>query len=70
MRIVGTAIGGILGIVVWEISRGNPYGLAVLMFFVLCVLYHVLMYKPVLRMVAILTIVTLLLASISQKTSA
>ena len=63
MRTLGTAAGGVLGIVVWEITQGNPYGIGVVMFVVVGLVYHVLIYKPSLRVFCILTNVTMLLVT-------
>ncbi|KAI8355533.1 hypothetical protein BD560DRAFT_335853 [Blakeslea trispora] len=61
LRVIGTVLGGVLGIIVWEIARGNPYGLVVLTFFVMMPLYYVFFTSQILKMVAIMTQLTLLL---------
>lgn len=61
MRVVGTVAGGVLAIVVWEISRGNPYGLGVLIFVMATFFYYILIYKPLLRTLAIMTLITMVL---------
>lgn len=61
MRVVGTVAGGVLAIVVWEISRGNPYGLGVLIFVMATLFYYILIYKPLLRTLAIMTLITMVL---------
>lgn len=64
MRLLGTVAGGVLGIVVWEIAQGNPYGLAVVLFIAYAILYYILMTNPNTRMFCILTVVTLTLVSL------
>ncbi|KAI8877640.1 hypothetical protein K501DRAFT_260071 [Backusella circina FSU 941] len=61
LRVAGTIMGGVLGIIVWEITRGNPYGLVILTFFLLMPLYYLFFTSQVLNIVAIMTKVTLLL---------
>lgn len=61
MRVLGTILGGVLGIIVWEIVRGNPYGLVILTFFVMWPLYYVFFTRQIVAMVAIMTQITLLL---------
>jgi hypothetical protein len=62
--VAGTVLGGVLGIIVWEITRGNPYGLAILTFFLMIPLYYLFFTSQVLNIVAIMTKVTLLLVNI------
>ncbi|KAI8086522.1 uncharacterized protein BX664DRAFT_159289 [Halteromyces radiatus] len=67
LRFVGTVIGGVLGIVVWEISRGNPYGLSVLCF--VCFMffqYAFLFGPPYMRPLHMVAIVTLVLVTIYE----
>ncbi|KAI9253395.1 hypothetical protein BDA99DRAFT_519655 [Phascolomyces articulosus] len=66
MKTLGTIAGGVLGIVVWEITQGNPYGIGGVLFVVLAILYYQLMYRPTLRMFCVLTIITLLLVVIYE----
>ncbi|GAA5816474.1 hypothetical protein MFLAVUS_010003 [Mucor flavus] len=40
LRVAGTALGGVLGIIVWKIVDGNPYGLVALTFVVICYEYQ------------------------------
>ncbi|KAI7892507.1 uncharacterized protein EV154DRAFT_441374 [Mucor mucedo] len=61
LRILGTVLGGVAGIIIWEITRGNPYGLVILTFFVMWPLYYVFFTNQVLNIVAIMTQVTLML---------
>ncbi|KAI9251490.1 hypothetical protein BDA99DRAFT_563757 [Phascolomyces articulosus] len=61
MRVLGTVCGGVLGIVVWEIAQGNPYGLAVVTTVVAIFCYYCLLYKAPLRMLAIMTLITLVM---------
>lgn len=61
LRVGGTVLGGVLGIVVWEIVRGNPYGLVILMFFIMWPLYYIFFTSQIINMVAIMTQITLLL---------
>ncbi|KAI9495016.1 hypothetical protein BDB00DRAFT_815490 [Zychaea mexicana] len=66
MKTLGTAAGGVLGIVVWEISQGNPYGLGIVMYVVLVIVYYNMMYRPTLRVFCIVTIITMLLVIIYE----
>ncbi|KAI9313113.1 hypothetical protein BX666DRAFT_1864935 [Dichotomocladium elegans] len=61
MRILGTAAGGIGSIVVWEISRGNPYGLAVVLFVYFMLVYYIFVHIPAIRMFAVIATVTAVL---------
>ncbi|KAI9025841.1 hypothetical protein CLU79DRAFT_66381 [Phycomyces nitens] len=61
LKIIGTILGGILGIVIWEITQGNPYGLVVVCFIVFLPLYHIFFYGSTLRIVALMTKVTMIL---------
>ncbi|KAG0182910.1 hypothetical protein DFQ28_003639 [Apophysomyces sp. BC1034] len=63
VRVAGTIVGGVLGIVAWEISRGNPYGLAVVLFVIILVCYHVFFYSRTYKVVALMTKVTMILVS-------
>lgn len=67
LRILGTVLGGVAGIIIWEITRGNPYGLVILTFFVMWPLYYVFFTNQVLNIVAIMTQVTLMLVSDRRK---
>ncbi|KAI8378396.1 Fusaric acid resistance protein-like-domain-containing protein [Blakeslea trispora] len=60
-RLLGSMIGAVLGIIVWEISRGNPYGLAVICFVVFLPLYHVFFFVQRYRVMALMSKVTMLL---------
>jgi hypothetical protein len=64
---MGTIAGGVLGIIVWEIARGNPYGLAVLTFFVMWPLYYIFFTSPIFNITAIMTQVTMMLVSNGRK---
>ncbi|KAI8639572.1 hypothetical protein BD408DRAFT_349684 [Parasitella parasitica] len=68
LRVVGTVLGGVAGIIVWEITRGNPYGLSVLMFFVMMPLYYVFFTSQIMNIVAIMTQITLILVVIMEYT--
>ncbi|OAC98006.1 hypothetical protein MUCCIDRAFT_116091 [Mucor lusitanicus CBS 277.49] len=68
LRVLGTVLGGVAGIVVWEITRGNPYGLSVLMFFVMMPLYYVFFTSQIMNIVAIMTQITLILVVIMEYT--
>ncbi|KAI9485026.1 hypothetical protein BDB00DRAFT_890672 [Zychaea mexicana] len=61
MRVLGTACGGVLAIVVWEIAQGNPYGLAVVTFVVAILFYYCLLYVAPLRMLAIMSLITMVM---------
>lgn len=64
---MGTVLGGVLGIIVWEIARGNPYGVVILTFFVMMPLYLVFFTSQIFNIVAIMTQITLLLVTIGKK---
>ncbi|KAI7860547.1 hypothetical protein BDC45DRAFT_543175 [Circinella umbellata] len=66
MKTLGTIAGGILGIVVWEITQGNPYGIGVVMYVALVIIYYNLMYRPAARIFCIVTIITLILVVIYE----
>lgn len=68
LRVLGTVLGGVAGIVVWEITRGNPYGLSVLMFFAMMPLYYVFFTSQIMNIVAIMTQITLILVVIMEYT--
>lgn len=60
LRLIGTIIGGVLGIVIWEISRGNPYGISVLCFVCFLFLQYSFFYGPMYaKPISILVTVTL-----------
>ncbi|KAI7853113.1 hypothetical protein BDC45DRAFT_464852 [Circinella umbellata] len=61
MRVLGTVFGGVVAIAVWEISRGNPYGLAAASTVVAILFYYCLLYKAPLRMLAIMSLITMML---------
>ncbi|KAI8080209.1 uncharacterized protein B0P05DRAFT_540434 [Gilbertella persicaria] len=61
LRVMGTVLGGVVGIIVWEITRGNPYGIVVLTFFVMMPLYFIFFTSQVFNVVALMTQMTLLL---------
>ncbi|KAL0073866.1 hypothetical protein F4703DRAFT_1781432 [Phycomyces blakesleeanus] len=61
LKVIGTILGGVFGIVVWEITQGNPYALVVVCFIVFLPLYHVFFYGNTLRIVALMIKVTMLL---------
>ncbi|KAI8973359.1 Fusaric acid resistance protein-like-domain-containing protein [Mycotypha africana] len=65
-RVLGSIIGSILGIVVWEICRGNPYGMAVVCFIVFLPLYHVFFFIPKYRVASLMSTVTMLLVLIYE----
>lgn len=48
---------------VWEMTRANPYGMAVVLFVGFVLLYHVFVSKPMYRVVPMLTAVTMMLVS-------
>ena len=61
MRVCGSIFGCIAGIVIWEIARGNPYGIAVMSFVFFVPLYYVFFFKPLWKVATFLAKVTLLL---------
>lgn len=61
LRVIGTVAGGVLGIIVWEITRGNPYGLAVLMFILMIPLYYLFFTNKMLSPLVIMIQVTCIL---------
>ncbi|GAN01233.1 hypothetical protein MAM1_0005c00665 [Mucor ambiguus] len=68
LRVLGTVLGGVAGIVVWEITRGNPYGLSVLMFIVMMPLYYIFFTNQIMNIVAIMTQITLILVVVMEYT--
>ncbi|KAG0167527.1 hypothetical protein DFQ30_005988 [Apophysomyces sp. BC1015] len=66
LRVIGTIIGAVLGMIVWEITRGNPYGLAVLSFFLFIPHYHVFFFTQNYKVVALMSKVTLILVFIYE----
>lgn len=60
-RVLGSIIGSVAGIVVWEICQGNPYGLAVVCFICFLPQYHVFFFVPKYRVAALMTTITMLL---------
>ncbi|KAI9474121.1 MAG: hypothetical protein EXX96DRAFT_487378, partial [Benjaminiella poitrasii] len=54
-------IGAVLGIVVWEMCRGNPYGMAVVCFVLLIPLNYVFFFIPKYRVVALMSKITMIL---------
>lgn len=63
MRVLGTVFGGILGIVTWEMTRGNPYGICAVCFVVYSLIYPTFLSKPQTRVMIILTVITHVLVS-------
>ncbi|KAI9486242.1 MAG: hypothetical protein EXX96DRAFT_516153 [Benjaminiella poitrasii] len=61
LRVIGTVLGGVLGIIVWEITRGNPYGLSVLLFIVMIPLYYIFFTNQLFKIVAIMSQVTMIM---------
>ncbi|RCH92303.1 hypothetical protein CU097_001626 [Rhizopus azygosporus] len=61
LRVIGTVAGGVLGIIVWEITRGNPYGLAVLMFILMMPLYYLFFTNKMLSPLVIMIQITCIL---------
>ncbi|CEP06984.1 hypothetical protein [Parasitella parasitica] len=68
LRVLGTILGGVAGIIVWEITRGNPYGLSALMFFVMMPLYYIFFTSQIMNIVAIMTQITLILVVVMEYT--
>ncbi|CAO3608821.1 unnamed protein product [Cunninghamella blakesleeana] len=67
LRVAGTIIGGILGIIVWEITRGNPYGISVVCFFIFVYFKYQLFFGPAfMKPVSFLTNVTMMLVIIYE----
>ncbi|KAI8084668.1 uncharacterized protein BX664DRAFT_366267 [Halteromyces radiatus] len=60
-RVLGSVVGAVLGIVVWEITRGNPYGLAVLCFALFIPLYHIFFFSAMYRIVGLMGKITMVL---------
>ncbi|KAF7723004.1 hypothetical protein EC973_002420 [Apophysomyces ossiformis] len=65
-RVAGSIAGGILGIVAWEISRGNPYGLAIVLLIIILYCYHVFLFSPTYKPVALMTKVTMILVALYE----
>ena len=66
MRVLGTVCGGVVAIIVWEIAQGNPYGLAVVSTIVAIIFYYCLLYKAPLRMLAIMSLITMVMVCITS----
>ncbi|CAO3597555.1 unnamed protein product [Absidia cylindrospora] len=60
-RVLGSVVGAVLGIVVWEITRGNPYGLGVVCFILFIPLYHVFFFSAVYRVAGLMGKITMIL---------
>lgn len=60
-RVAGSVIGSVAGIVVWEITQGNAYALAVVCFICFLPLYHVFFFVPKYRVGSLMTTITLVL---------
>ncbi|GAA5810350.1 hypothetical protein MFLAVUS_003771 [Mucor flavus] len=55
--LLGTVIGAVLSIIVWEIARGNPYGIAVLTFFAVFIPFeYLLIVSRIYEFLAIMTL--------------
>ncbi|KAG1470552.1 hypothetical protein G6F56_002620 [Rhizopus delemar] len=65
-RVFGSVLGAVLGIVVWEITRGNPYGLAVLLFFVFLPMYYIFFFVTKYRVAVLMGKVTMLLVIVYE----
>jgi hypothetical protein len=65
-RIIGSVVGAVLGIVVWEITRGNPYGIAVVCFVLFLPAYYVFFFKAKYRVIALMGKITMLLCLIYE----
>ncbi|KAF7725934.1 hypothetical protein EC973_009171 [Apophysomyces ossiformis] len=61
MRLLGTVIGAVLGIIVWEITRGNPYGFSVLCFVLFIPHYHVFFFTQHYKVVSLMSKITMVL---------
>ncbi|KAI8339494.1 hypothetical protein BC941DRAFT_420641 [Chlamydoabsidia padenii] len=60
-RVLGSVVGAVMGIVVWEITRGNPYGLGVLCFVLFIPYYHVFFFSPIYRVASLMGKITMIL---------
>ncbi|KAI8073135.1 hypothetical protein BC940DRAFT_290632 [Gongronella butleri] len=66
VRVLGSVIGAILGIVVWEICQGNPYALTIVSFLVFIPHYHIFFFNPVYRVASLMSKVTMVLVVIYE----
>lgn len=62
----GTVFGGVLGIIVWKIVDGNPYGVVALTFVVMWPLYYFFFTGEATKILIIMTQITLLLVRIEN----
>lgn len=68
--LLGTVIGAVLSIIVWEIARGNPYGIAVLTFFAVFIPFeYLLMVSNIYDFLAIMTLFAYLMVNNNKKKS-
>ncbi|CEJ05363.1 hypothetical protein RMCBS344292_19306 [Rhizopus microsporus] len=65
-RVIGSIVGAVLGIIVWEITRGNPYGLAVLSFVIFLPLYYIFFFVAKFRVAALMSKITMILVIIYE----
>ncbi|KAI8874930.1 hypothetical protein K501DRAFT_299570 [Backusella circina FSU 941] len=65
-RVIGSVVGAVLGIVVWEITRGNPYGIAVVCFVLFLPAYYVFFFRAKYRVIALMGKITMLLCLIYE----
>ncbi|ORX50433.1 hypothetical protein DM01DRAFT_1094193 [Hesseltinella vesiculosa] len=63
-RVLGSVVGAVLGIAVWEICQGNPYALAVVLFILFVPHYHIFFHSSVYRVAALMSNITMLLVVI------
>lgn len=67
MRLLGTVVGCVMGIVVWYICQGNPYALAIVMFVLNYWMYHYFFYKPFFRIAILMAQITTILVSYQSR---
>lgn len=66
--LLGTVIGAVLSIIVWEIARGNPYGIAVLTFFAVFIPFeYLLIVSRIYEFLAIMTLYAYLMVNNNRK---
>ncbi|KAI8147193.1 hypothetical protein BJV82DRAFT_509020 [Fennellomyces sp. T-0311] len=66
MRVSGSILGCLIGVTIWEISSGNPYGIAVLCFAFFVPIYYIFFFTTTYKVAMFLSKVTLLLVIIYE----
>ncbi|KAI7870338.1 hypothetical protein BDF14DRAFT_1773232 [Spinellus fusiger] len=66
LKIIGTVMGGIAGIIVWEISQGNPYGIVVVSFIFFLPLYYIFLFTNIYKATALMIKITMILVVVYE----